>query len=178
MHFYRCTQCGKFGQCEDPNHCPACGAWIEQSEPSSFALPRPTSRPWLAVVFVILGIAVGLLTAAWSIGIGGAGHGWFAPARISWIALFAAPLAALAWAYRTKHMGIWLARGLLILMLLADAFFMLIASGEDPNHFSRTWNHGWFAIIAWAALWLLWQEVVIVCIIANERDSGSPETNV
>jgi hypothetical protein len=75
-------------------------------------------------------------------------------------------------------MGIWLARGLLILMLLADAFFFLIAGREDPDHFARTWKHGWFAIITWAALWLLWQEVVIACIIVNERNSGSQETNL
>jgi hypothetical protein len=134
---------------------------------SSSAFLRPTSRPWLSVCFIVLGLVSGLLTFVLSIGLAGGGHGWNTPAPLSLIALVTSPLSCLAWAYRYKALGVSLAFGLLVVMLVADMLLYAMTQQEGSNYFYRVWPRYREDVLAWASMWLVWQVVTVACLVAS-----------
>ena len=146
-----------------------------------YATPLPPRAPdggraaigWLFVVMLLGGLACGF-AALW---LGGFGHGWSAASSVAWVAMLASPLSAVAWAMRRRGAGKVLGLLLVETAAVADVCLAVAAESEGIDPFVREWSSERGAMIAWAALWAMWQVVAFVAVLWP-RPRWSPDGRV
>ena len=132
--------------------------------PLEYATPPPgpaldrgrAAIGWMFVAMLLGGLACPFLAVLlFDVGRGSA---W--AVRTSSVAGVVSPLACVAWAMRHRTDGKWLARVLLAVAVVADAFLLGVAR-RDAEYFRLAWRSSPSALAAWATLWLLWQAVAL-----------------
>jgi hypothetical protein len=120
-------------------------------------------------VFAGLATHAGLTAFAFSVAVGGAGHGWCSPARVSLIALPLGPLTLLACVSRYHR---W-ARGMCILFLAAgfgsDILLFALARGEGLEYAAKAWARFPEGVIGWGVCWVFMRACQVGALWAVRR---------
>jgi hypothetical protein len=117
-----------------------------------------------------VGLGVGLGIACLALLISGAGHGWNA-AFISSVSVIGAPLSALAWSSRKKHIGFFLAITVLLGALIFDVLLWGATMSEGTSYVKKVWSWGPGWVLLWGALFASWQLLAasVVLVAAHHR---------
>ena len=107
----------------------------------------------------------GLVCSFFSFLLMGAGHGWFAPLYVSWIALPAGPLSVLTSKFRHSTGGLVILILLLLVAVGCDVFLFGPLGSDGDN---STPAHAWHAVPLWMTAWLLtwgaWQVIALAAV--------------
>ena len=120
------------------------------------------SADWVIAALFTASLLSGLVCAFMSLLLTGAGHGWYAPLHVSWIALVAGPVSLAALGARNSRAGILLIAVLVIAAIACDTWLVMNrgGGGEDSDSFLYVFSHGPSWVVTWLVTWLFWQATV------------------
>jgi hypothetical protein len=138
-----------------------------------YALPPSPPPPdggraaigWMFAAMLLGGLACVLLAML----LGGPGHGWSPALRISWVAVFASPLSAVAWAMRRRAVRNGVALLLLAAAIIADLTLLSATRSEEIDSFIRVWSSAPMRVTVWAMLWAAWQVVALGALLWPQK---------
>lgn len=114
------------------------------------------------------GFIWGVFIALASIPVAGGGHGWVSALLFGFLAIFTAPLAAVAWA-RRKTNGRKLAVVAVVLAVIADVALLFATLTEGTEFFFEVLS---MAII-WLVLWGSWQALAVIVLFCKPHGNHS-----
>ena len=114
---------------------------------------------------IIIGIIWGLLIVFMSVMVGGAGHGWITAFKVGLIAIFTAPLTAVAFQKRGTDTAKHLALAALVFGILGDIVLIIGTLDEGIHYVKRA---GELAYL-WLFVWLSWQIVALIVVLTKKR---------
>jgi hypothetical protein len=122
------------------------------------------SRLLLAVGLGCLGLLYALFLGMVTIGLSGGGHGWNSSLVSGLAGLVLLPAFGVAVALSGLRGGRVLLGGVVLLMLLADAWVAWLTWGER-YYFDKVWQRGAEAVVFWAVLWFAWQVAALALFV-------------
>jgi hypothetical protein len=120
------------------------------------------------VVAIACGLLYGLLMAFLGAVLGGSGHGWLAPFFPSLAGIVLVPATGGLFGITNRTRRISLARILVLLMLLVDAFFVFVWIFE-AKHPMEGWLWLFYLLfgVPWMAMYVVWHIVLLK--VASEK---------
>jgi hypothetical protein len=118
-------------------------------------------------VWVAIGVAVGLADAYLAALMAGAGHGWTSAFPCSLLVILGAPVAAVAWILRRKHIGFYLALAMLIVATVTNAYLWRTTVAEGVEYVGKVWSTAPALVILWAVMFASWQLVALAVVLCR-----------
>ncbi len=110
------------------------------------------------------GLAMWLVTTFAAFWLGGAGHGWVTPFRVTLPGIALGPLTFVA-AFASTPASRKYNFALLVLAAALDLYLLINTNGEDREGLSTVLNYAPVLIVPWAALWLGWHGIIIASLL-------------
>lgn len=90
--------------------------------------------------------------------------------KVCWVAIFAAPLAGIAWGLRRRLAGMALALQLFAVALGTDLILIWLTKAEGTGYALQTvWVSPGF-MLSWAVAWFGWQGLVTWILVAAAQN--------
>lgn len=122
----------------------------------------------LCLIAGAAGFAYAAVTLFLAWGMTGAGEGWMSPCSCI-LGLAVVPIAAVGIALRAAVAG----KILTLVGLAIDGLIFTQSLNEGINYAQRTWRFLPFVMVAWVALWLLWQITALLSLAwPSRRQTG------
>jgi hypothetical protein len=113
-----------------------------------------------SITAVLIGFVYGVVLAGMAFVIAGGGHGWCST-LISAVGVILLPLVAIAWVRRRRTTAaIAIAAG-----VISDIALIFATAREGVEYVKRIFETIPVFVLAWLALWLVWQISVTVALV-------------